>query len=233
MTYHMAEWETDSRAGATFSSATLPEDRERARRLAEYLKCRGWSVWWDRDVPVGRPFDEVIEEAIRQAHCVVVMWSEAAVASRWVRSEASEAARREILVPVLVEDVAIPLEFRLFQALDLKEWAATTEASALEGLHNAVTRVAGESPAPGTNAGRGVEKSQKVRRHRFDDIASFRPRCERLVLGRLSSRDPRLLRKRHQAVGTSRRRQAAQRGGGVTPQCQRGPGPTRSVERRT
>ena len=80
------------------------EDRERARRLADYLESRGWRVWWDRNIPVGRAFDEVIENALREARCVVVLWSKAGVASRWVRSEASDAARREILVPVLVED---------------------------------------------------------------------------------------------------------------------------------
>ena len=58
------------------------EDREPARELAEYLELRGWAVWWDRKIPVGRPFDKVIEDALRQAQCVPVLWSQAAVASR-------------------------------------------------------------------------------------------------------------------------------------------------------
>jgi len=59
------------------------EDLELARRLGEYLKSRGWNVWWDRNIPVGHAFDEVIEEALRAARCAVVIWSRPAVASRW------------------------------------------------------------------------------------------------------------------------------------------------------
>jgi hypothetical protein len=58
----------------------------------------------------------VIEEALDSARCVVVLWSKASVASQWVKTEAAEAMRRKILVPVLIEDVKIPLEFRRLQA---------------------------------------------------------------------------------------------------------------------
>jgi len=44
-------------------------------------------------------FDEVIEKAIADAKCVIVLWSAASVASEWVRNEASEGKRRGILVP--------------------------------------------------------------------------------------------------------------------------------------
>src|SRR5262245_29410493 len=87
-------------------------DRARAALLAELLEARGWSVWWDREIPPGRTFDDVIEEALTRARCVIVLWSAESVASRWVRTEASVAAERGILVPALIDDVPIPLEFR-------------------------------------------------------------------------------------------------------------------------
>ena len=97
-------------------------DRDRARAIAQALTEHGWSVWWDRTIPPGKQFDEVIEEALDAARCVVVLWSKASVASTWVKTEAAEAMRRKILVPVLIEEVKIPLEFRRLQAADLSHW---------------------------------------------------------------------------------------------------------------
>ena len=37
-------------------------DRGRAETLAQALGQLGFSVWWDREIPPGRTFDEVIEE---------------------------------------------------------------------------------------------------------------------------------------------------------------------------
>src|SRR5215831_1084220 len=97
-------------------------DRDRARALAETLATQGWSVWWDRTIPPGRQFDEVIEEELAAAGCVVVLWSKTSVASSWVKTEAADARDRKILVPVLIEDVKLPLEFRRMQAADLSQW---------------------------------------------------------------------------------------------------------------
>ena len=51
------------------------EDRDKAKALAELFQHQDWSVWWDRNIPPGRSFDEVIEEALGAAKCVVVLWS--------------------------------------------------------------------------------------------------------------------------------------------------------------
>jgi hypothetical protein len=58
-------------------------DRERARLLADALAQKGWSVWWDRTIPPGEEFDQVIEEALDAAKCVVVLWSKTSTASSW------------------------------------------------------------------------------------------------------------------------------------------------------
>jgi hypothetical protein len=98
------------------------EDRSRAQLLARALEEEGWSVWWDRSIPAGRTFDEVIEEALAAARCVVVLWSTSSVSNRWVKSEAEEGAVRGVLVPILIESVKIPLAFRSIQAADLMGW---------------------------------------------------------------------------------------------------------------
>lgn len=98
------------------------EDRTSAELLAAALEREGLSVWWDRRIAPGQPFDEVIEEALGSAGCVVVLWSSSSVESRWVRAEAEEAVGRGVLVPALLEPVRIPLAYRRLQAANLLGW---------------------------------------------------------------------------------------------------------------
>src|SRR5215470_5197497 len=97
-------------------------DRERVKGLAEAMQARGYTVWWDRQIAPGQTFDEVIEKALDEASCVVVLWSSTSVKSDWVKTEASEATKRKVLVPALIDAVTIPLEFRRIQAADLTRW---------------------------------------------------------------------------------------------------------------
>jgi TIR domain-containing protein len=97
-------------------------DKEKAELLAHAFSQNGWSVWWDREIPPGKSFDEVIENALKSARCVIVLWSKDSVSSRWVKTEAAEGAARGILVPALIDNVQIPLEFKRIEAADLSDW---------------------------------------------------------------------------------------------------------------
>jgi len=101
-------------------------DRSVAKKFADALESRGWSVWWDREIPIGENFDRVIEEELNAARCAVVLWSKESVRSRWVRAEASSAAGRGCLIPVLIEQALIPLEFTHIQAAELLNWNGET-----------------------------------------------------------------------------------------------------------
>jgi hypothetical protein len=125
-------------------------DRERARQVATLVASEGWDVWWDRTIPPGRQFDEVIEEALDAATCVVVLWSKASIASTWVKTEAAEANRRKLLIPVVIEDVKIPLEFRRLQAADLAGWTGERAHPEVDKFIAAIEREIGRpgvSPA--------------------------------------------------------------------------------------
>ncbi len=119
------------------------EDKEKAGLLSKVLEEQGWSVWWDRKIPPGRTFDEVIEEALDAAKCVVVLWSKASVKSDWVKEEASEGNRRKILVPGVIEDVNIPLGFRRIQAAQLIDWNGEKSYQEINQLIDSVEKVLG------------------------------------------------------------------------------------------
>lgn len=122
-------------------------DEERARGVAAALEAHRCPVWWDRDIGPGRRFDEAIAEALRSAPAVVVLWSRASVASEWVREEASEAKRRNVLVPVILDPVELPLGFTLRQAVQLTTWNGSPDAPELAALVRAINAVAARSTA--------------------------------------------------------------------------------------
>ncbi|GAB4284406.1 MAG: hypothetical protein Kow0092_38860 [Deferrisomatales bacterium] len=119
-------------------------DRDAARALAARLEQEGWSVWWDRKIPPGRSFSQVLEEALGSARCVVVLWSRASVGSDWVQTEAAEGRARGVLVPVRVEEAELPLEFKRIQAADLVGWREGSPGPEFAQFLEAVRRVLGE-----------------------------------------------------------------------------------------
>jgi hypothetical protein len=104
------------------------EDREMARAVAGLLESAGCTVWWDRRIPAGRTWRSMIEEALREMRCMVVLWSTHSVDSDWVKEEAEEARALGKLIPVLIEPVKPPVGFRSIQAADLTDWNGSRDA---------------------------------------------------------------------------------------------------------
>lgn len=147
----------DSALGAAASHANAMHDifisyarpdQPMVEALAEVLAEQGWSVWWDRSIPAGQNFDETISAALDQARCVVVLWSSHSIASDWVREEALEGAQRRILVPVLIEDVRIPLGFRRIQAARLENWQKGTDNPEFRSFVADIATILGDGPPP-------------------------------------------------------------------------------------
>jgi formylglycine-generating enzyme required for sulfatase activity len=123
------------------------EDLTRIRPLVQFLMQQGWSVWWDRTIPLGKTYDQVIEEALDAARCVVVVWSQVSVASHWVRTEAEEGRQRGILVPVMIDSgVRLPLGFRLLQTALLLDWSELASHPEFARLVQAIAALLGPSP---------------------------------------------------------------------------------------
>ena len=117
------------------------EDRDRAEQLARAFERQGWTVWWDKVIPPGRKFADVIGEELAGAKAVVVLWSRTSVASDWVKDEAQEGSARGVLIPVLVEKVSPPYGFRQVQTADLSEWDGSDANADLQGLMSGVADV--------------------------------------------------------------------------------------------
>lgn len=124
-------------------------DRNKAELLAKAFTQQGWTVWWDRQIPPGKSFDEVIEHALSSARCVIVLWSKDSVSSRWVKTEAAEAAAKGILVPALIDEVQIPLEFKRIEAADLTDWQGNSSHIEFDQLLKTVVGILSDStPLP-------------------------------------------------------------------------------------
>jgi hypothetical protein len=92
-----------------------PEVLAIARRL-EALKLR---VWFDAEMRSGTTFDSEIDRQIRSASVVLVCWSPGAIASDWVRGEATIGRQRNVLAAAFLKPCDLPAPFNLVHADDL------------------------------------------------------------------------------------------------------------------
>ena len=141
------------------------QDEKLAGRFAQLLENEGLTVWWDRKIPPGKTWDQVIGTALDEARCVVVLWTPASVKSDWVKEEASRAARRGVLVPALLEEAEAPLGFGRIEAAELSGWRGETDNEELQAFLAAVRELAGREspPTAGGTAGQRPARSRRWR----------------------------------------------------------------------
>lgn len=133
------------------------EDRDRVRPLAEALIARGFDVWWDRALSAGQDYAAIIERELGAAKAVIVVWTNSAVASTFVRDEAGRARDQGRLVPVMLDRVEFPLGFGAFQAEDFSRWNGGRNAPQMQLL---------EEVLRAKLAGRDVDANAIERRRR-------------------------------------------------------------------
>jgi len=125
------------------------EDRAAARKLVSVFTNIGWSVYWDRETPVGTSWDRVVEEQLTKARVVTPLWSPRSVASDWVMIEATEGMEQKKLFPALIAPTPIPLRFKLTQFADLSDWDGTATHDGCARLLRAMaTHLRTSLPAP-------------------------------------------------------------------------------------
>ncbi|MEZ5958153.1 MAG: toll/interleukin-1 receptor domain-containing protein [Hyphomonadaceae bacterium] len=133
------------------------EDRNRVRPLAEALQERGFNVWWDRSLAAGQDYTAIIEKELKDAKAVIVVWTQSSANSTFVRDEAGRARDEGRLVPVMLDQVQIPLGFGAFQAEDFTRWNGGTNAPQMQLLVEVLSAKL---------SGRAVNTSEIERRRR-------------------------------------------------------------------
>lgn len=127
------------------------EDAGRAKALAAALERTGRSVWWDRNIEGGTEYSIEIDDALKAAGAVIVLWSSHSIGSAWVRDEAAAGRDNNRLVPVRLDGADPPLGFRQFQTIDLSRWNGR-DGPALKTLKSAVAAKVARSGKPSAEA---------------------------------------------------------------------------------
>ena len=147
------------------------EDSERAHTLAGALEAHGWSVWWDRKIITGASFDQVIEQELEAAKCIVVLWSKNSTSSEWVKNEAAMAVERGVLLPAMIDRVKLPLEFRRKQTADMVGWDGDLSHRGFQALCDGVSATANMTNAVPRHASKPARARFRWHRHGTAGVA--------------------------------------------------------------
>ena len=125
-----------------FVSYARSSERQ-AQQIAEALRSAGYSVWRDDELPAHLAYGEVIEERLRSAKAVVVVWSADAARSQWVRAEADAARGAGTLVQVSVDGTLPPMPFNQIQCADLAGWSGDPSAAGWRKIEGSIASLVG------------------------------------------------------------------------------------------
>ncbi|MBL8546379.1 MAG: toll/interleukin-1 receptor domain-containing protein [Hyphomonadaceae bacterium] len=108
-------------------------DRPHAQQLAAALEARGHNVWWDRELLAGDAFRSTISHELKASDVCIVLWSPAAVGSKWVLDEADLASADEKLMPVTFNaQVEAPIGFGQIHVQNLSAWSGQDKSPEME-----------------------------------------------------------------------------------------------------
>ena len=138
------------------------EDSPAAKELAEAIGSGGHEVWWDRHLHGGSRFASEIDQQLKTAEAVVVLWTETSVDSAWVQDEAAEGRDSKRLVPVTLGGVRPPLGFRQFHTIDLGDWDAKSEPQNVGELLHAISTTVGSHPSASAKPQAAEEKARPL-----------------------------------------------------------------------
>ncbi len=124
-----------------------------ARAAAEALRARGYAVWLDQELPAHGSFAEAIEQRIGEAKAVLVIWSDQARQSDWVRSEANRAREQHKLVQISMDATPPPMPFEQLQCIPLVGWLGDLDENGWTKVTQSIAKLVGRPSVDLAEAG--------------------------------------------------------------------------------
>jgi len=102
-------------------------DAARARIIRDKLAALGFNVFFDAEgIDSGEEFPDIIDRAVKNAKCVLGLWSRNAFAGRWVRIESRIGLDQNKLVAATIDGLRpeeLPAEFYNVNVVTLRDYA--------------------------------------------------------------------------------------------------------------
>lgn len=145
------------------------EDRDQAERLARALSEEGLEVWWDVESlrSGSESFSQSIDNALKDAQRVLVLWSAHSVESKWVDAEALRAWDAGKLHSIwLAQDVPVRVPFNASHARNLSDWDGSTDFPEFRRLLDDIRTLKHAPEGTGGGAAGSIQGGGKACRRR-------------------------------------------------------------------
>lgn len=123
-----------------------PENEATLRQLADAVAHAGYDVWHGgADAPDATGTDAVTDQ-VAAAKAVIVIWSEAAASSEWVKAEANVARGLKKLVQVSADGRPPPIPFDRADMVSVLTWRGEQDHPAWRGIAASLLTLCGPPP---------------------------------------------------------------------------------------
>ena len=182
------------------------KDTSQSVRIEKALEKDGHEVWLDRsDIRLGVLLRAELQSAIRKNQAVVLVWSRAAAASRWVAAEIITAFHlRRFIIPCVVDNTPLPQFLDNTVYLDFR----TDPKTALRSLRRAVVDV--------PKTANSISKVISSQSPDLQETVRLIAQAQGVELDRLGQRDLAGARGMHAVVDAAMKKARTRRGGDWT-----------------
>jgi hypothetical protein len=150
-------------------------DRRAAAKVEEALQAAGLETWLDRsDIRVGTLLRDELHASLKRSRVVVLLWSRAAAASRWVAAEVLTAFHeKRFIVPCVLDGTRLPYFLQNAIFLGVRPGGRRAFSGILEAVRKAPTganRVPPFRDSPGPDLVAAVHRLDEGQRRVTDAL---------------------------------------------------------------